>query len=442
MRRTVACLTAFLLTLTSAIAQDVVYPGSTVDGDYLRGQGQFLKGAAWFEIEAAKARAIDARTQILVENYLREVYDSYRRERADRLRSKALKTRAAAEAAERAYQARETRLRTNPTEADVASGDALNALLTDLSAPSLTLGYRSTPEVSLPKGVTIPGLAFQFVPRRNAGDAAKPVSRCLIALGKLDKSGGWPVCLQGDAAAKERGDYEEAYRFLIDSCVRGKLDPAVIERFDRAFAGLAMGASKITKERGFQSDAIRQINEMKAAAKIFDSPTIDLAQEMIRDTQAHEAKTAGQLLAFMRKYRLMFAAASKGTASVAHYTGLYGVMAELKEKLGLAKVDLRDFEDDGKAKIKVDDDASGRWLHTAGEDRDNPLVLASGNRITGDDGVQRGTWSQVGNKLILRWPNTDAPGGEWVDTVYLNEDGTRYRGSNAINLPISGVRPR
>ena len=42
--------------------QDVVLPGSTIEGDMLRGQGQFLKGMAWYELNAAKARELDAKT--------------------------------------------------------------------------------------------------------------------------------------------------------------------------------------------------------------------------------------------------------------------------------------------------------------------------------------------------------------------------------------------
>jgi hypothetical protein len=47
------CLT--LPTAGPAFSQDVVYPGSTVQGDILRGQGQLLKGMAWYERNAARA---------------------------------------------------------------------------------------------------------------------------------------------------------------------------------------------------------------------------------------------------------------------------------------------------------------------------------------------------------------------------------------------------
>jgi hypothetical protein len=61
-RSVTALLLSFLMSEPSLQAQDVVLPGSTVQGNILRGQGQFLKGMAWYELSAARAREIDART--------------------------------------------------------------------------------------------------------------------------------------------------------------------------------------------------------------------------------------------------------------------------------------------------------------------------------------------------------------------------------------------
>jgi hypothetical protein len=54
----------FLATMfgLSLRAQDVVLPGSTPQGDILRGQGHFLKGMAWYELNAARARELDIKT--------------------------------------------------------------------------------------------------------------------------------------------------------------------------------------------------------------------------------------------------------------------------------------------------------------------------------------------------------------------------------------------
>jgi hypothetical protein len=80
-------------TVRMSESQDVVYPGSTVQGDILRGQGQFLKGAAWYEINAAKARELDAETAIELERWNREVYEAYQRERVDILTRRAKLTK-------------------------------------------------------------------------------------------------------------------------------------------------------------------------------------------------------------------------------------------------------------------------------------------------------------------------------------------------------------
>jgi len=81
-RSVTTLLLTLLVSAPSLQSQDVVLPGSTAQGDILRGQGQFLKGAAWYEINAARAREIDARTAIEQERWNREVYESYERELA------------------------------------------------------------------------------------------------------------------------------------------------------------------------------------------------------------------------------------------------------------------------------------------------------------------------------------------------------------------------
>jgi len=49
---------------------DVLYPGSTVQGDVLRGEGVAYKGAAVFYLNAARARSIDADTAMRFNQYV------------------------------------------------------------------------------------------------------------------------------------------------------------------------------------------------------------------------------------------------------------------------------------------------------------------------------------------------------------------------------------
>ncbi len=42
----------------------------------------------------------------------------------------------------------------------------------------------------------------------------------------------------------------------------------------------------------------------------------------------------------------------------------------------------------------------------------------------------------------MRWQNSTAPGGVWIDTVKVSEDGKTYKGTNQSNVPISGEKLR
>src|SRR5205807_4448598 len=48
------------------------------------------------------------------------------------------------------------------------------------------------------------------------------------------------------------------------------------------------------------------------------------------------------------------------------------------------------------------------------------------------------TWTLTGNTLVLRWASPQAPGGFWIDTCTVSDDGQTYSGVNQRNLPIAG----
>ena len=104
--------------------QDVVLPGSTVEDDSLGCQGQFLKGMAWYELNAARARELDVKTAHELDQWNREVYEAYDRElSASAARRRSVRNERQADAKRRLGE-RDQRLRTNPTVDDIPSGDA------------------------------------------------------------------------------------------------------------------------------------------------------------------------------------------------------------------------------------------------------------------------------------------------------------------------------
>ena len=314
-------------------AQDVVYPGSTPQGDVLRGQGQFLKGRAMYELYSARGRQLDAQTAIAVENWNQEVYDAYMRERSARLQHRKNATKAQVEDAKRRMAETEERLRTHPTDADLVRGDALNALLLDLSDPSISSSSWRYAPVPLPEGISIRSLFFRFAPK--LGDKSSgTLSGNLIALGRLDPGKGWPLFMPGDALGVEQRAYEAAHRRLLDQCEKGTLRLDAVNGLDAALLGLKVKvAAAVPTTRNYRAAAQRYVGDMQAATKIFDASTIDFAQEMIRDTHDYHPQTVGELLGFMRKYRLLFASAEGRPEDGEVYRRLYGLLRQQKEAL-------------------------------------------------------------------------------------------------------------
>jgi uncharacterized protein (TIGR03067 family) len=337
-RRVTALLCFLIMSAPSIRAQDLVLPGSTLEGDILRGQGQFLKGAAWYEINAAKAREIDARTAIELERWNREVYEDYQRERADIRSRRANLTKARAEAAQAKFVERENRLRTNPTPEDIDRGDALNALLVDLSNPTIQESSWRFARVPLPDELSLKSLVFRFAPKtRDKGSQA--LSRGAIALARLDMAGRWPSYLAMPGLAPERSAYEAAFDKVRDQSLSGRLEVDTVLQMDGKVEALRNKVNKVVPPgRGYQASAARFVEDLKKATGMFDAQTIDFAREIISDTQRHDAHAIGELLAFMRKYRLMFAPAD-GTPGIAEkYGRLYGLMRQQKEALELPLV--------------------------------------------------------------------------------------------------------
>jgi hypothetical protein len=320
--------------IRSSFAQDVVLPGSTVEGDILRGQGQFLKGMAWYELNAARARELDVKTSRELDQWNREVYEAYQQElAASAARRRSVRNERMADAKRRVAE-REQRLRTKPTVEDVQSGDALNALLLDLSDPSISESSWRHARVPMPDSLSIPRLIFQFAPRR--GDKnSQTLTKSLIALGRLDVVGRWPAYLAIDELSRERRDYETAYAKVKDQSLAGKLALGAILELDRSVDALdARSRTVVPTARNFRAAAVRAVDGLKKATGMFDASTVGFAQEMIADTHTHRAQTVGELLAFMRKYRLLFAPADQHPEDAEQYLRLDRLLRQQRDLFG------------------------------------------------------------------------------------------------------------
>lgn len=177
-------------------------------------------------------------------------------------------------------------------------------------------------------------LFFRFAPR--IGDrSSSSLQNHLISLGRLDPEKGWPSYLPEETLGKELRAYEAAYRDLLGRCEGGKLTLTAVASLDALRARVK---TAVPTERGFRTAAERYVGELQQATRIFDASTIDFAQEMIRDTHEYKAQTVAELLAFMRKYRLLFASAEARPEDGETYRVLHGLLRQQKKKLNLPAV--------------------------------------------------------------------------------------------------------
>ena len=289
---------------------------------------------AWYELNAARARELDVKTARELDQWNREVYEAYQRElAASAARRRSVRNERLADAKRRLAE-REQRLRTKPTVDDIQSGDALNALLLDLSDPTISESAWRYAKVPLPDSLAIPRLIFQFAARR--GDRnSQTLTKSLIALGRLDVEGRWPAYLAIDELSRERQAYEKAYGKVKAESLEGKLTLGAILELDKAVDALdAKARAAVPTARNFRAAAVQTVDGMKKAAGMFDASTIGFAQEMIADTHNHRAQTVGELLAFMRKYRLLFAPADKRPEDAEQYLRLYRLLRQQKDLFG------------------------------------------------------------------------------------------------------------
>jgi uncharacterized protein (TIGR03067 family) len=392
---TIACL--FAVGVLTVRGQDVVFPGSTIEGDVLRGQGQFLKGAAWYELNKAQADALNAKTMIAWNRELSRVYAEEEATLNEAEARKKAGARARKEEVKRKVAEREDRLRTKPTSDDIIKGDALNALLVDLSDPAIGESSWRGAKVALPNELSIRSLVFQFAPKR--GDkTSKTLSAGVIALSRLDVEGRWPVFLRSEKLAPEREAYDKAYGNVRDKSLASSLDLESVLELDNAVEALkAKVASAVPAKRNFQSEASHFVADMKQATRMFDANTIGFAQEMLADTQRHEAHTVGELLAFMRKYRLLFANADKTPTAGQNYGQLFHLMGEQSKKLDLKR------ESGPKHGVDLAQDeyerTSGTWTVTFWEIDGRPLPKADFEQYRAINDVDKFTvWN--GNTVI------------------------------------------
>ncbi|WP_406695428.1 hypothetical protein V5E97_30835 [Singulisphaera sp. Ch08] len=318
-----ACLTITAVLLTPALR------AQTVQGDVLRGQGRYLEGAGWYNLNTARAGRINVETW---KSHNREVQRLYRDYMIDRSRhiqyKKGLTNKLQAELL-RKIEEDQRRWRESPTPEDIASGDALNALAGDLADPSISPSSWRTAQVDLPAEMTLTKLAFKVADTKKS-----KLQLSTVAVDRMLVRDRWPLPFRRPEIERECTAYEKAVTAVVDKCRKGtELQAADYDRLREAVVVLQKAVETDVPSRDDQRrqarDYVRRLDE---STKIFAEEAY--AEQLIRDVSEHKATTVAELLAFMRDYRLLFADPGTSPEVASIYEGLYGLLRQQKDALG------------------------------------------------------------------------------------------------------------
>lgn len=412
----------------------------SASGDAARGQGSYLNGLGWYNLNTAKANSINVDATIRWKQDLRQIqldrWDLVANQNAKKAAGKKLKI----EEVKHQQLVRLRQLRIEPTAADVETGDALNVLLYDLTDPAISLESWSntSQQVKLPDGMSVKDLVFRFTSLKGSSATSAALSKGVIALSRLAVAGDkWPTPLQVPEIQKERAAYEAAYAKVRDQILAGQFDLKAVQAMDRSLDALNEKVkTAVPSERGFRTEAAKFVSDLEDSTRMFDAATVDYAREILNDTKDHDATTVAELVAFMLKYRLQFASAERDPGAREIYTPLFEKLKEQHKAFGIQVPDVVVLSD-AEMTAETLKAMQGTWICVSSEEggtkfnaaavkeQDRQVVIEGNNfALTRTYAGNRGTFVgkfEVNAKLGLFDFVGKGPGGKHQETTGIFE---------------------
>jgi hypothetical protein len=286
----------------------------TVAGDEARGLGMFAAGLGTYNLQTAKADSIDADTVMRWNEYLYQSQrsaDVRRRERADRRLARNSQQ----------AEATQSRLRDNPTTADIFSGDALNVALSEINDPRV---YAK----ALEGGKTrIGGDKVRIIPfRYNA--AAITLSVHQLATGEFPAGLRRPE-FDSDRQALKSIDEEITAQVEKDQ----EPDPATVKKLLGAIYAAEEKAVQVLPANSLElKQAQKYLKALHGLVAMLKTPSLDT---YLAGVENRPETSVGELLEFMNAFNLRFGAATTPRQREV-YTALYPSLDALRDQVAPA----------------------------------------------------------------------------------------------------------
>lgn len=284
-------------------------PGSTVEGDFLRGAGVYLEGAGIGYYYTAMGNSINADTMMRVNEY---IYWSLKHDNAEKAAH-----RAASKARRLAnYNSIQDRIKNDPNQNDMLKGDALNSLFDQLASP------RNPPSSYKKSSFQLDADIVRKVPFFYGPHMAT------IAMSRLDPAAKWPIALRGEEFSHERRNYRLALDAILDLQRDRKTTRESLATLNVAVQDLFSKLDQvITPEKEtLYLEAKNYLRELEVSKDIMKKKDIEM---IIGEIDRYSGTTVHDLVVFMQKYNLRF-----GVPKIGEERGAYpNLNAALQEQL-------------------------------------------------------------------------------------------------------------
>lgn len=259
---------------------------------YMAGLGSFARGRGVYEVEDAKARAINLDTMIKWNKALRTRQQQLQQEEQEQ------------DARRRAERdARVTRL-------ELEDGTTLNNLLMQI------LDFDPAASKSSRARGTIGGDAIRDIPFESNSEAVT------ICLDQMTGRDAMPEALGGDEFAADRDAVSRAVDAALEEDARGDVSPEAIQRVNNAVARLrAKFVKAVPKGDPDHDDAEAYFTTMAGLSRLLNDPSM---KKVLAQLDADREISVGDLIGFMQAYNLRF-----GPAMTARQVQIYRTLVTL-----------------------------------------------------------------------------------------------------------------
>lgn len=285
--------------------------GSTAGGDIARGMGMYYAGLGMADLDNAQALNIDVQSAMQWNEYLYESEQIYiKQSRARRI--------AELKGDKATYASIQDRIHNAPTKTDIENGDALNAIMDDMTSPKLR-------RVSL--RLAVAPLSWDVVREIPFLYASGGI---VLSLDRLTTEDNWPDLLETDTFAKQRDQFRKAVQDALKADQSGKLSGDHVGAVRDAIVALRKKLDQTSKPD--DPEAIKAQNFLKGLAGMTQLLQKPKFEEILAALESYPGTTVRDLVGFMEQFNLRFAPAETDRQKQI-YGDLYSVLDPQRDEI-------------------------------------------------------------------------------------------------------------